>query len=71
MDGMRELLNGMAKEVTERRFRERELLTASFILDNPDVAVEDIMQIETFTSEGVTFSIREKSRWEKLDGKEN
>ena len=59
----------MAKEITHRRMAERELLTAQFILTNPDVPIEDILMIEQFTPHGVTFTVREKSKWEKLDGK--
>jgi hypothetical protein len=49
----------MAEEVVERELRERELLIAQFILQNPEIPVEEIVLVSTPNGRGgLNLSVR-------------
>lgn len=58
----------MAQLIMEREMRERELLIACFVLENPDIPAENIVFITHNLKEGgVAYQVRE-IRKEDLEG---
>jgi len=53
-------LHKLAKEVVERELRERELLLAQFMLENPEVPIDQIvLSTKPNDTGGLDFSVRE------------
>ena len=65
---MDEDIKKMAELITKREFRERELLVACFVMENPDVPAENIVFItHNMPDGGKAFQVREL-RKEDLEG---
>ena len=62
MGKMDQTVRDMARDLNAKRMAERELLTARFILENPNVKAKDICIVESFGDGTVTFSVRKRKK---------
>ena len=68
---MEEDIRKMAELIKKREFREKELLTACYIMENPDVPVEEIVFVTHMLADGgVAYQVRQVSTLD-YDGNPN
>lgn len=71
MDDVEEDLRKMAELIRKREFREKELLTACFIIENPEVPIEEIVVVTHVLKDGgVAYQVRQVSTLD-YDGNPN